>query len=112
MTLFHGTDRKNLGSICTNNFNWRRYGKNKGHRFGKGVSFSPISFYATHYGDQDIKKRVMIVAKVLVGNDTIGNKNIDFPPFPYDTTTNFKKDVYVKYVDNEFYPAYIIHYSL
>ncbi|KAJ8966121.1 hypothetical protein NQ314_003728 [Rhamnusium bicolor] len=52
-TLFHGTQKDNIDSICTNNLNWRLTSK---HKFGEGVSFSPISNYATHYSDETYDK--------------------------------------------------------
>lgn len=107
--LFHGTREDNIGGICTYNFDWRLKGSARGHIFGQGVSFTPISNYATNYGDKTFEK-IMIVAKVLISNKCIGNKDTVLPPANCDTTTKDNEHVLVKYEDNTFYPAYIIHY--
>lgn len=104
--LFHGTRLTHIDSICRNNFDWRRSGTSRGHKFGRGVSFTPEVSYAWHYGIS-----VMILSKVLVQHKTIGNIFTVVPPEPYDTTTNGRNTVYVKYDDDEFYPQYVIHYS-
>ncbi|XP_023012659.1 uncharacterized protein [Leptinotarsa decemlineata] len=108
--LFHGTRKSNIESICNNNFNWRLRGTAKGHKFGQGISLTPISNYATHYGDDGYNK-VMFLVKVLIGNKCLGAQHMNIPPKHYDTTTNEKEHVIVKYEDNEFYPAYLIYYG-
>ncbi|KAJ8925710.1 hypothetical protein NQ315_009557 [Exocentrus adspersus] len=110
ISLFHGTKRINVDNICKYNFDWRRRGTSIGHRFGQGVSFTPIANYATHYGDK-ARRKVMILAHVLVNQSCQGDKDTVIPPFIYDTTTNDNGHVYVKYEDNAYYPAYIINYQ-
>lgn len=105
--LYHGTNYENVTNICVNNFNWRYIRK---HKFGKGVSFTPISYYATHYSDKTYNK-IMFVASVIVGNKCVGSNSIIVPYDDYDTTTNEKEDVIVKYDDFSFYPEYIISYQ-
>lgn len=39
-----------------------------------------------------------------------GTDNTIIPPNGYDTTTNSKKSVFVKYDDDTFYPAYVVTY--
>lgn len=77
------------------------------HRY---YNFTPKSSYANHYGETGIE-RVMIIAKVLISTHCIGNINTKIPPINFDTTTNKKLMVYVKYEDNTFYPMYIIYYK-
>ncbi|XP_074027470.1 protein mono-ADP-ribosyltransferase PARP11-like [Leptinotarsa decemlineata] len=108
--LFHGTKKGNIEGICENNFDWRLSGSSTGHKFGKGVSFSPFSNYATHYGDKSFEK-IMFVAKVQVGQCCLGDGNSEIPDGSADTTMNQKGTVYVKYEDNSYYPAYVIHYE-
>ncbi|KAI4454700.1 poly [adp-ribose] polymerase [Holotrichia oblita] len=60
--LFHGTKNASAMNICKENFDWRLYGQNYGHKFGRGVSFTPISNYATHYSDEDSDDCVMLLA--------------------------------------------------
>jgi hypothetical protein len=107
ISFFHGTRKSNVDGICRYNFDWRRCGQSRGHKFGRGVSFAPEVSYARHY---TFNENVMILAKVLVGRTIFGNSLTVVPPSGYDTTINSKGTVYVKYEDNEFYPQYVIHY--
>jgi hypothetical protein len=109
--FFHGTVKANLDSICTYNFDWRLYGSSTGHKFGKGVSFSPSAKYASHYS-HDTYHKVMIVANVLIGRICEGYKDMTVPPRGFDTSQNDKETVIVKYDDNEFYPSYKLYYHL
>ncbi|KAJ8960269.1 hypothetical protein NQ318_003994 [Aromia moschata] len=115
MELFHGTEEKNISSICKNNFNWRLSGSSVGHRFGRGVSFSPSSTYSSHYPPEDdfdfCYTRIMFVADVLIGSACTGDKNMKVPRKPCDTSQKPDGQVIVKYEDNDFYPKYIIYYS-
>ncbi|XP_018568944.1 TCDD-inducible poly [ADP-ribose] polymerase-like [Anoplophora glabripennis] len=108
--LFHGTKRENIDSICKYNFDWRLKGTARGTRFGQGVYFTPISNYATYFGDKTYEK-VMIVANVLVSNKFVGAEDTVIPPLNCDTTTKENEHVFVKYEDNTFYPAYVIYYE-
>jgi hypothetical protein len=109
--LFHGTKKANLNSICTYNFDWRLFGNNIGHKFGKGVSFSVNATYASNYSDPDDYHKVMIVAKVLIVNVCQGTKDMTSPPPGYDASQKGNNGiVVVKYEDNEFYPAYKLYY--
>lgn len=111
---FHGTKLENLSLICLNNFNWRRFGENTGHKFGQGVSFSPLVSYASHYTDEKKKGEgfnQMILASVVVTNSCEGDRNMSLPPDNCDTTTNSDGKVKVKYDDHTMYPAYVITYS-
>ncbi|KAJ3647605.1 hypothetical protein Zmor_019475 [Zophobas morio] len=108
--LFHGTKRANVDAICRMNFNWRRC---QTHKYGKGVSFSPNSTYASVYSDEGLFNKVMIVAKVLIGNSCIGDKGMVVPPEGFDTSQKgFDGIVIVKFEDNEFCPVYKIKYHV
>ncbi|KAF2905506.1 hypothetical protein ILUMI_00672 [Ignelater luminosus] len=109
--LFHGTKEQNIDNICKENLNWRLHGKGTGHIFGKGVSFTPISNYATHYCDKHSSIKVMLLMKVLVSNSCLGNSQMDIPPNGFDTSRKGNGHVIVKYYDNEFYPAYKIYFT-
>ncbi|XP_046996993.1 protein mono-ADP-ribosyltransferase PARP11-like [Schistocerca americana] len=116
--LFHGTKEQNKDNICRNNFDWRKHGKSVGNIFGQGVSFTPISCYASHYSDSCNTQRMMIVSKVLIAKETVGNKYMKIPPqfdymqcLRYDTATKENRHVIVKFSDNEFYPTYVIYYT-
>ncbi|KAJ8931397.1 hypothetical protein NQ314_015694 [Rhamnusium bicolor] len=109
--LFHGTKENYVQSICEFNFNWRYFGRERGHRYGKGVYFTSSPSFASFFCDKGTTKKVMILADVLVKNKCRGNENLVVPPLGYDTAIAETDDgsVYVKFEDNEFYPAYIIH---
>jgi len=120
--VFHGTQQSNVQSICENNFNWRLHGDSTGNRYGKGVSFSPISYYASHYSDKYAPVKVMFLVRVLISKRTIGNGNMTIPPLitnvynrnsteRYDTAQKENGHVIVKFCDNEYYPEYLIHYT-
>jgi glycerol-3-phosphate cytidylyltransferase-like family protein len=121
--LFHGTKQCNVKSICENNFDWRLHGDSKGNRFGKGVSFSPISFYASHYSDKKAAVKVMFLVRVLVSNITEGHEDMTIPPLisytynqnntqRYDTSQKENGHVIVKFFDSEYYPEYLIYYAV
>ncbi|GLV39620.1 hypothetical protein CBL_08313 [Carabus blaptoides fortunei] len=121
--VFHGTKKVNVESICKDNFNWRFNGQGTGHRFGQGVSFSPKSCYSENYCDKGKKAKqgkVMIVARIMIGVTCVGSGNMIIPGYwdklrkiRYDTTVKDVKndDVVVKYSDDEYYPAYVIHFT-
>ena len=107
ISLFHGTQKSYVNNICKYNFDWRKRGSSRGHKFGQGVSFAPEVSYARHYTTDN----VMILAKVLVSRATIGNHFTVVPPTSFDTTANSKCSVIVKYDDDDFYPQYVIHFN-
>jgi Poly(ADP-ribose) polymerase catalytic domain. len=120
--VFHGTKQSNVQSICENNFDWRLHGDSTGNRYGKGVSFSPISYYASHYSDKYAPVKVMFLVRVLISKCTTGNGNMTIPPRifdvynrnsieRYDTAQKENGHVIVKFCDSEYYPEYLIHYT-
>jgi poly [ADP-ribose] polymerase 7/11/12/13 len=120
--VFHGTKQCNVNRICENNFDWRLHGDSTGNRYGKGVSFSPISYYASHYSDKNTAVKVMFLVRVLISNITEGHGNMTIPPlipYPYNPNNTLRYDtsqkenghVIVKFSDNEYYPEYLIHYT-
>lgn len=118
--VFHGTKQSNVSSICENNFDWRLHGDSTGNRYGKGVSFSPISYYASHYSDKNAAVKVMFLARILISNTIEGHGNMIIPPLMsynhnntlrYDTSQKENGHVIVKFSDNEYYPEYLIHYN-
>ncbi|CAH0546210.1 unnamed protein product [Brassicogethes aeneus] len=106
-TLYHGTKMHCLDAICKENLNWRLHQRSK---FGRGVSFSSISYYSTHYCDKD-KEKIMLVVDVLVNNWCHGEQGLMLPPNGYETTKADKNKVIVKYDDFTFYPKYVIYYE-
>ncbi|XP_021932726.1 poly [ADP-ribose] polymerase 12-like [Zootermopsis nevadensis] len=120
--LFHGTRQSNVHDICENNFDWRLHGDSTGNRYGKGVSFSPISHYASYYSDKNAAVKVMFLVRVLISNTTVGHGDMTIPPLispgydqsalRYDTAQKENGHVIVKFSDNEYYPEYLIHYTV
>ena len=117
--LFHGTSHSVVDLICKENFDWRLYGDNVGHLYGRGVYFSNLASLSSGYGDSDPSGiRVMFIVLVLVGTMAIGNKGTNYPPvnkqtgMRFNTTCNDRNDsrVFVKYERNEHYPAYVAYY--
>lgn len=108
--LFHGTKFKYVDNICTYNFDWRLGGCEKGHRYGKGVNFSTSAYFATCFCDKS-KRKVMIMADVLIDEVKPGNINMVVPPRGSDTTTGKDGTIFVKFYDNEFYPRYVIEFE-
>ncbi|CAG9858482.1 unnamed protein product [Phyllotreta striolata] len=108
--LFHGTPASNLDNICKLNFNWRLPGRHK-NELGQAVYFATNAYYATHYGD-DGPNKVMIVAKVLIGGYNKGSRYTAYPMLGNDACSCHRTppQVFAKYDDNSFYPAYIIRY--
>lgn len=106
MALFYSSKKNNNRAIFDILFS----GTSTGCKFGRGVAFSPLFSYAAHYGD-DSSARVMILAKILKSLPAVvGDHTTVLPPKGFDTTTNGKSSVYVKYDDNTFLPRFIIHY--
>ncbi|XP_046686899.1 uncharacterized protein LOC124372541 [Homalodisca vitripennis] len=106
--LYHGTKYEHLDNICEDNLNWRLFSEK--HKFGQGVSFSPLATYSSHYCDNSAIK-VMLLFKVLVSNVVIGTEDMTIPPndgVTFDTSIKEDASVIVKYSDNEFYPLYKI----
>lgn len=123
--VFHGTKITNIPSILKNNLEVRRHGQNRGHRFGAGVSFSAISNYSSHYCDENVPVKQMLLCLVLVSNiievPEMKKKRYTIcePPFleghwplRYDTTAKNKTtmDVIVKFEDHTFYPAFVVSF--
>ncbi|KAI4454952.1 poly [adp-ribose] polymerase [Holotrichia oblita] len=108
--LFHDTAEDKIDSILNTNLDRRMASRVK---FGSGVSFSPSTVYANKQSSRSNgRKRAMIVADVLIGNqeecDCYGQ---DLPSGDNDTTIGNSGKVYVKFYDNEFYPKYIMYYD-
>ncbi|XP_036374285.1 protein mono-ADP-ribosyltransferase PARP11-like isoform X1 [Megalops cyprinoides] len=121
--LFHGTDRRNIKSICAYNFDLRFSGSN-GNLLGNGVYFAKHASYANHFcrnekhnGTPSLK--AMILARVLVGEFTLGEKGICRVPTKNWTKREFYDScvdefahpkVFVVFDSNQVYPEYVIEF--
>ncbi|XP_042860916.1 protein mono-ADP-ribosyltransferase PARP12-like [Penaeus japonicus] len=115
--LFHGTKADIINNICNENFDFRLHGETTGHIWGKGAYFGNDIAYCYRYCQPDSASlRHMIVAKVLVGTITLGQKDLKRPPkdqatgYFFDTTVNdvAHPSIFVKYDKQEYYPNYLI----
>ncbi|KAJ1523471.1 hypothetical protein ONE63_001325 [Megalurothrips usitatus] len=118
--VYHGTLRASVEPICEGNLDPQLAGRASAHtRWGKGVNFSPISYYSSHYCDQQATHRSMLVCDVAMSRVCSARDIGEAPPLPedagrvYDTNVKLEPSVQVvcKFADNEFYPAYVIDYA-
>ncbi|XP_018017317.1 protein mono-ADP-ribosyltransferase PARP12-like isoform X2 [Hyalella azteca] len=115
--MFHGTKASVLDKIYEGNLDWRLYGTNVGCVYGRGTYFSNQARVSHGYASGSPK--VILLAMVLVGDACVGNKSMDYPPknpatnMHYDTTVNSTSNptIFVKYNDDEYYPAYAVYYD-
>lgn len=111
--LFHGSKPQFVEDVCQNNFDWRKYGTGTKNSYGKGVPFYSSSHDSRYYCDNG-KKEIVFAAKVFFGNLCEGNENMTFPPYcdslkmHYDSSAENNGTVVVKYIDEQYYPAYKI----
>ncbi|XP_053364382.1 protein mono-ADP-ribosyltransferase PARP11-like isoform X2 [Clarias gariepinus] len=122
--LFHGTGKNNLDSICLYNFDCRisesvRYG----HLYGKGTYFSIHASYADMYSKSRSQghtneTRIMLLARVIVGKYTTGQKNLCKPDG--DQIENIHDScvdntlcprTFVIFNSNQIYPEYVLEYG-
>lgn len=121
--LFHGTTKQASEDICHNNFDPRMAGAN-GTSYGHGSYFAVRASYSNSYSAavaaDDI--RHMFLAKVLVGNVSIGRNNYRRPPplnskmseyHLYDTCVDRinKPTLFVVFDSCQCYPYYLIKYK-
>jgi hypothetical protein len=57
------------------------------------------------------KPNFMFLCKVLVGTTCIGHQNMIIPSNGTDTAVSPDGQVYVKFDDDTFYPAYLIRFN-
>ncbi|KAK3591055.1 hypothetical protein CHS0354_026069 [Potamilus streckersoni] len=121
--LFHGTESLNIvQGICTNGFDFRLCGKH-GTMYGKGAYFAQNSKYSHCYTNSSstTAMKYMFMAKVLVGEYTVGSSSYTRPPEKPGGTAHELFDSCVDSVDNlsifvvfdlkQCYPEYLICYN-
>ena len=113
--LFHGTTAETAQKIIANGFNRSYCGRN-GTVFGKGVYFArdiSYSLQPTYSPAAADGKKVVIVARVLVGNMMVGNGAIVEPAPGYDSTVNCLNDptIFVVYKDYQALPEYLLTFT-
>ncbi|NXP11397.1 PAR12 polymerase, partial [Thinocorus orbignyianus] len=114
--LFHGTSKKYIDAICQQNFDWRICGLN-GTVYGKGSYFARDASYSDNYCREDLLAKTMFLARVLVGEFTLGNSSYVRPPLKdnqnfYDSCVNCftNPSIFVIFEKQQIYPEYLIEY--
>ncbi|XP_010286854.1 PREDICTED: poly [ADP-ribose] polymerase 12, partial [Phaethon lepturus] len=115
--LFHGTSKKYIDAICQQNFDWRICGLH-GTVYGKGSYFARDASYSDNYCREDSYTKTMFLARVLVGEFTLGNSSYVRPPLKdngnfYDSCVNScsNPSIFVVFEKQQIYPEYLIVYT-
>ncbi|KPP67272.1 poly-like [Scleropages formosus] len=127
--LFHGTDHENVHPICKYNFDLRLSGMH-GRVYGKGIYFARDAKYSSKYcqttwntslttssvGSSTSWKTVFL-ARVLVGEYTLGERDICRPPSKdstsfYDSCVDdvANPKIFVIFDSSQIYPEYVIEF--
>ncbi|NXY89507.1 PAR12 polymerase, partial [Alcedo cyanopectus] len=114
--LFHGTSKKYIDAICQQNFDWRICGLH-GTVYGKGSYFARDASYSDIYCDKHSNTKTMFLARVLVGEFTLGSSSYVRPPLKdkqnfYDSCVNNSSNpsIFVIFEKQQIYPEYLIKY--
>ncbi|XP_041820112.1 protein mono-ADP-ribosyltransferase PARP11 [Chelmon rostratus] len=130
--LFHGTENKNVDSICKYNFDLRRSGEH-GHVYGKGIYFAKHAAYADRYStksrdplplyggerrgvDCELTK-IIFLARVMTGKSRVGEQDFLKPDHGSSENTHDScvddvqhPTIFVIFDPNQIYPEYLIQY--
>ncbi|KAG1953449.1 protein mono-ADP-ribosyltransferase PARP11-like [Pimephales promelas] len=136
--LFHGTGHSNIQAICTYNFDWRLTGSH-GDVYGKGSYFARDARYSSKFCHSTSKHnfilqrhgmapaifqsdppyKCMFLARVLVGEYTLGHPQYCRPPSKDTSIANFfdscvddmiNPKIFVIFDSNQIYPEYLIEF--
>uniref|UniRef100_A0A1B8Y217 Poly [ADP-ribose] polymerase n=1 Tax=Xenopus tropicalis TaxID=8364 RepID=A0A1B8Y217_XENTR len=120
MQLFHGTDPSHRAAICHQNFDWRVCGTN-GTVYGQGSYFARDASYSHNYSVPTATgRRMMFVARVLVGDYVRGDPTMKRPPLRpgsatqcYDSCvdTFYNPSIFVVFEKHQIYPEYLLEYE-
>lgn len=115
--LFHGTDSLDtVRGIAINNFDHRLSGKNA-TVYGEGAYFAKTAKYS--HGYTKPPDRFMFLARVLVGEYTLGDRNFKRPPAKpgkahelYDSCVNdiASPAIFIVFDLKQYYPEFLIQY--
>ena len=118
--LFHGTDASTAEAISQQGFDWRMCGKH-GTRYGKGTYFACRANYSHRYTQQGSGRKMMFLARVLVGSFTNGDREMTRPPAKdplhphvlYDSCCDNSSNpaLFVIFENGQSYPEFLITYS-
>ncbi|CAF5161846.1 unnamed protein product, partial [Rotaria sp. Silwood1] len=108
--LYHGCPEEAAKEIVKGCFN-RSFAGENGTLYGVGVYFSSNAAYSHNYTKPNVNgERSMFLARVLVGNTTIGNSSMKTCPAGFDSTTD-GNHIFVTYHDAQAYAEYLITYK-
>ncbi|KFO87032.1 Poly [ADP-ribose] polymerase 12, partial [Buceros rhinoceros silvestris] len=115
--LFHGTSKNYIEAICQQNFDWRICGLH-GTAYGKGSYFARDASYSNNYCTGASYTKTMFLARVLVGEFTLGHSSYVRPPLKdnqnfYDSCVNDSSNpsIFVVFEKHQIYPEYLIEYT-
>jgi len=122
--LFHGTrDEEAVRAIFRQNFDWRINGTANDVVYGKGTYFARDARFSDKYcGGRQRQHRWMFLARVLIGQTTVGKRDYVRPP-PlnpaqpdgglYDSCVNSldRPTIFVIFDSDQCYPEYVIAYN-
>ncbi|KAM6961891.1 protein mono-ADP-ribosyltransferase PARP11-like [Tautogolabrus adspersus] len=130
-SLFHGTEIKNVDTICKYNFDLRLVGQH-GHAYGKGIYFAKYATYADIYSQSSTDPlplcigrtlrgqhtKIIFLARVMIGKPIVGQTHFLKPDHGslenthdscVDDINNPK--IVVIFEPNQIYPEYLIQYK-
>uniref|UniRef100_A0A3P9N3P1 Poly [ADP-ribose] polymerase n=1 Tax=Poecilia reticulata TaxID=8081 RepID=A0A3P9N3P1_POERE len=115
--LFHGTDTKNVDSICKYNFDLRIPKKN-GRTFGNGIYFAIHASFADKYSTNSTlhgNTKSIFLARVMVGKCNLGKPDLLKPDDEnaFDSCVNDANNptIFIIFDPNQVYPEYLIEYQ-
>lgn len=118
--LWHGTSLDCVRNIALNGFN-RAYCGRHGMKFGQGSYFSSAADYSLRFCERRIGvRRVMFLAKVIVGEWTKGSAEMVEPPHKdaeglvrYDSTVDDEASpsIFCVFRDFQALPMYLVEFS-
>ncbi|XP_054910614.1 protein mono-ADP-ribosyltransferase PARP11-like [Poeciliopsis prolifica] len=115
--LFHGTDTKNVDSICKYNFDLRTPAR-IGRTFGNGIYFAIHASYADRYSTNSARHgntKIIFLARVMVGKFKVGNQGLLKPDDEnaFDSCVNDANNpkIFIIFDPNQIYPEYLIEYQ-
>ncbi|XP_005807491.2 poly [ADP-ribose] polymerase 11-like [Xiphophorus maculatus] len=115
--LFHGTDTKNVDSICKYNFDLRKP-KTNGRTFGNGIYFAIHASFAEKYSTNsthDGNTKSIFLARVMIGKFKPGQQDLLKPDDEnaFDSCVNDANHptIFIIFDPNQIYPEYLIEYQ-
>mmetsp|Transcript_93942 Transcript_93942/g.298209 ORF Transcript_93942/g.298209 Transcript_93942/m.298209 type:complete len:443 (+) Transcript_93942:172-1500(+) len=120
LDLWHGTTAPCARNIVLGGFN-RAYSGRHGTRLGRGTYFSSAAEYSLRFcGQRRCPRRMMFLARVLVGSCTAGSPDLIEPPYKdaeqmvrYDTTVDdvASPSMFCIFRDFQAIPRYLVEFA-